>query len=440
MGGGGPSVKVVSKADQAAAKEAGGVYKSGDKDISKKDAAKEQTDYCIYAAMGYEMISTFIQQDLQSKIETSLKDEKDMQLKALLALKKTHEARRKTSIYQGTVYTTTGACYIARAALSQGRVVMDWKYWAKMGAAAGLATLYYMKAKKHKEAAKKVQEVIEKLPGLGECNPWTKTACFCAEKTSKTSYADTYQEVCELNKGETDPNQVAVGCGVMKDGAMTYDKECKCKSSNTCFKPKLTSTNMKFALGSNLMNQANKGFDLLGNGDFDSGKFDSYSMQSGANAAKLKDKMSVSNMPKLNLNEKEKSIADSFKGLLPAEVAAMAAKSPSVTPPGGFGDAGLNAALDKVPKNLKDKVSDTEPVKYSSGGPGFGSTAEGAEESIAMPGGEGANQSGTEVLTFAEKALENADVTNSPDTPIFDIISNRYIRSGLNKLQVEEKK
>jgi hypothetical protein len=118
----------------------------------------------------------------------------------------------------------------------------------------------------------------------------------------------------------------------------------------------------------------------------------------------------------------------------------MAAKSPSVTPPGGFGDAGLNAALDKVPKNLKDKVSDTEPVKYSSGGPGFGSTAEGAEESIAMPGGEGANQSGTEVLTFAEKALENADVTNSPDTPIFDIISNRYIRSGLNKLQVEEKK
>jgi hypothetical protein len=84
-------------------------------------------------------------------------------------------------------------------------------------------------------------------------------------------------------------------------------------------------------------------------------------------------------------------------------------------------------------------VSDTEPVKYSSGGPGFGSTADEAGETITMPGGE-ATQGGSEVLTFAEKAVENADVTNSPDTPIFDIISNRYIRSGINKLQVEEKK
>jgi hypothetical protein len=43
-------------------------------------------------------------------------------------------------------------------------------------------------------------------------------------------------------------------------------------------------------------------------------------------------------------------------------------------------------------------------------------------------------------LTFAEKAINNADVTNSPDTPIFDIISNRYMRSGMSKLQVQEPK
>jgi hypothetical protein len=81
---------------------------------------------------------------------------------------------------------------------------------------------------------------------------------------------------------------------------------------------------MKFALGSNLMNQTNKGFDLVGNGDFDSGKFDSYSMQNGAYAAKLKDKIAVSNMPKVDLNQQEKLIADSLKGLVPAVAAAIA--------------------------------------------------------------------------------------------------------------------
>jgi hypothetical protein len=230
-GGGGPTVGVVSQANKT---DTGTFVKDG-KEVKKSEAADQKSDYCIYAAMGYEFISTYIQQGLQSKIEESLKEEKDLQLKALLALKKTHEARRKTSLYQGSIYAATSACYIARAASSQGRVVMDWKYWAKMTAAGGLSALYYVKAKKHKDAADKVQTVINALPSVGDCNPWTKTACFCAEKTSKNLYADTYQEVCLINQGQLDPNKVAVGCGVMKNGKMEYDKDCKCKSSTGRF-------------------------------------------------------------------------------------------------------------------------------------------------------------------------------------------------------------
>lgn len=153
LGGSGPSVKVVGKETQAQAKT-DGMYKNADgKEIKKKDAAEQKSDYCAYAAIGYEMISGYIQTSLQNKIEDELKPEKDIQLKSLLALKKTHEARRKTSIYQGTIYGATSACYIARAASSQGRVVMDFQYWAKMSASAALSALYLTKAKKHKLAA-----------------------------------------------------------------------------------------------------------------------------------------------------------------------------------------------------------------------------------------------------------------------------------------------
>ncbi len=435
-GGGGPTVGVVSKANKTDT----GTYVKDGKEVKKSEAADQKSDYCIYAAMGYEFISTYIQQGLQSKIEESLKEEKDLQLKALLALKKTHEARRKTSIYQGSIYAATSACYIARAASSQGRVVMDWKYWAKMSAAAGLSTLYYVKAKKHKEAADKVQIVIDALPSVGDCNPWTKTACFCAEKTSKNLYADTYQEVCVMNQGQLDPNKVAVGCGVMKDGKMEYDKDCKCKSSNTCFKPKFTSPNMKLGLGNNMMNMANTGFDLLGNGDFDSGAFDSYAIKSGAYAAKTKKLIEPKNTPKINLSKKEKEIADSLKGALPESVAALVAQSPSINPPGGLGDKSVSTALDKLPKDLKEKVAETEKSSDSKRGGGFSAVEDDEELGFSMPGKEEESQAGTEILTFADKALEKADVTQTPDTPLFDIISNRYLRSGINKLQVEEEK
>lgn len=444
LGGSGPSVKVVSKETKATSFNSDtGKYTVDGKEVKKKDAAEQKSDYCAYAAIGYEMISGYIQTSLQNKIEDELKPEKDIQLKSLLALKKTHEARRKTSIYQGTIYGATSACYIARAASSQGRVVMDFQYWAKMSASAALSALYLTKAKKHKLAALAVQEVINKLPQTGECNPWTKTMCFCAEPTSKTTYPDLFEQICVLNKGDPETPKMALGCGVMDEkGKMTFDKECKCKQTNTCFKTKMTSSGLKLNFGTNMMAQANKGFDMLGSGDFDAGQFDSYALQTGSYATKLRDKIAVKGTPKFNLNDKEKKIADDLKGGLPASVAALVARSPSMTPPGASGDGGASSALDKLPKDLKEKVAATEPIKYSSGGPGFESTAAAAEEGFKFPtaGGEGEDQGGTEVLSFAEKAMNNADVTNSPDTPIFDIISNRYMRSGRNRLQVEEVK
>lgn len=189
------------------------------------------------------------------------------------------------------------------------------------------------------------------------------------------------------------------------------------------------------------MGQANRGFELLGNGQFDSGQFDNYGIDSGAYAAKIKKNIAVSGMPKIKVDPKNQAIANDFAKIMPASAAGLVANSASMNPPGASGDGGIKAALDKVPANLKDKIEATEPVKYSSKGSGFDSTSEGAEEQFTIPGTEEkGSEDSTEVLTFAEKAINNADVTNSPDTPIFDIISNRYMRSGINKLKIEESK
>lgn len=412
----------------------------------QKKIGEQKTDYCSYAAMGYEIISAAMQTGAQDKIANETAKIEDLQVRSLVALKKTHEARKKTATYQSAIYGATSACYITRATgvLDGGaKVALDWQYWAKMSAATALTTLYIAKAVKHKNAAKAVQAVIDGLPKTGDCNPWTDTKCFCSAASSKELYAQEYQEICVLNNGNAEIPKVAMGCGELVNGKMTYDKECKCKQTNTCFKANVKATNPKFQLAGNFMNQANKGFDLLSSGDFDQGQFDSYALQAGVNASRLKDKIAPIGQPKIPLDAKEKEIAqDLLESGIPATAAAAIANSPMASPPGGFANDGTQAALDKLPDNLKSKIGSTEPIKYSKGGPGFGTTSADEEEGFVMPtfGQEKKAESGTEILSFAEQAVNQADVTHTPETPIFDIISNRYKRSGWTKLQPADTK
>src|SRR5690606_18196853 len=160
----------------------------------KKKNKDEKDDYCLYAAMAYEGISGFMQSSMQKDAENESASINDPQVASLVNLKKTHEARKKTALYQGIAYSAVTACYGYYAAF-QG-VSSDPKLWIKMGGAALLSTVFYMKSNKHAEAAKAVQNVINTLPDPGDCNPYTSTSCFCSEPSSKEKYPTHYQEVC----------------------------------------------------------------------------------------------------------------------------------------------------------------------------------------------------------------------------------------------------
>lgn len=445
LGGmGGPTLTKKPTGD-AAGKATDGTAKVGEQTAAKPGAAagkdakadkESQRDYCMYAAMAWETLGGMIQQGLQKKAEGSASGVGDVQLQSLISLKETHKARKTTASWQAGVYGAVSACYGAMAFTG---VQTDWKYWAKLGGAVALTGLYVKKAKKHDKASKKVQEVIDSLPKTGECNPWTNTSCFCKELTSKEYFPTEYQEVCVLNNGNIETPKVALGCGTVVNNKVTYDKECKCKQTNSCMKTSLKAYNPKFDLSKNFMNQANAGFDLLGSGDFDQAKLDSYSTSAAALASKLQPKKG--SIPDVNLNAEQKKTADAMAAHMPSNIAALAAASGRSANPSGIQEASSKtASVSKLSAEMKDKLGDALDVDYKVGG-GFdsGSSDDPGFQIAGLPGQESGNSGGTEVVSFAEQAISKADVSNAPETPIFDIISNRYRRSGWEKLQSLEK-
>jgi hypothetical protein len=405
----------------------------------KADKGEGQRDYCMIAAMAWEGISTVIQKREQKNIQNIPQTPGDEQLQSLVMLRETHKAREKSAKIQGYAYGAVTGCYVAM--LASGAAAMNNKLGIKMGGAALLTTLYLKKANKHKNAASKVDEVIATLEPAGKnCNPYTKTACFCTEPTSKDTYPTEFQEVCVLNKGNFETPKLALGCAAVgTDKKISYDKECKCKQSNSCLKSNLKPFNPKFEVGSNLIADTNKTLNLLANGDIDQGHLDRASLRNVAMASQLKSKMSH-DIKAPTLTAEQKKIAKEFETFLPTGVAAAAAAATPSSRPGLMDSAIGGANVSKILPTLKEKLAEAIDGGYRTGG---GETIYTKDDDMpqmpTIPGQEEARAESTEVLEFADKAISKADVSNAPSTPIFDIISNRYRRSGWAKLDAQEK-
>lgn len=399
---------------------------------------EKQKDYCMMIAMAYETVGAVLQDAFQKKANNT-QVQGDEQLQSLVSLQETHKARMKTAKIQSYVYGGITTCYASM--LMWGGAVADTSFILKMGGAAALTGLYIKKANKHKKAADKVGDVIAAMDWAGKnCNPWTKSACFCSEPTSKDLYPSQYQEVCVLNNGNFETPKVAMGCVTTDESKKaTFDKECKCKATNTCVKANLQLYNPKFGLGTNLMSETNKTLNLLGTGEVDTAALDRATLKQTAVAAKVMPKKSNIKTKPLTPDQ-QKAAKELEQYMNPNAAAAMASVPP--TNKNGIMSSGVgSAAISKLPESVKEKLADAIDGNYKTGG-GETDYSRRGDDDFQMPdmfGGEAKPEGGTEVLTFAEKAISNADVTKSADTPIFDIISNRYRKSGWTKLDTEGK-
>lgn len=293
-----------------------------------------------------------------------------------------------------------------------------------------LTTLYMKKAKKHDRLAGKVQKVIDALPKTGECNPWTQSACFCNEATSKNIYPAEYQEVCVLNNGNFDTPLAEIGCASQaSDGTVSYDEQCQCKKTNSCLQVKVSAINPNVSGAANLMSQMQSGYDLLNSGLYDEAKLNAYSTQAAAMGSKISRQIKNPNPETIHLTAEQKAVAKDLAGLVTPEIAAKVASAKPEYPENSIaGGASLGKAqLSDKAKTEQARIGGVK-TQYKSSSTNSNS-ARSNEPGFVMPNllakKESASAS-TEVINFAQKAIENADVSNAPETPIFDIISNRY--------------
>jgi len=278
------------------------------------------------------------------------------------------------------------------------------------------------------------------LPPAGDCNPYTGTSCFCKEESSQQLFPSEFQQVCVRQLSLSEP-PATVGCGVQINNEISLDKECKCKQNNSCFNTDLKALNPKFKIANNVLSAANQGFDLLESGDFQPAKLSSFSTDASAFASKTLKELKRKPL-KSNLNPEQQKAASDLAKVLPADIAAALATAPNGNSPVGLGMGGSpKANLDKLPQDLKKKVAEAIKADYNTKGSSTTNPTGEDQPQFQMPTfGQKAADSGTEVVKFAEKAFNNADVNNTPETPIFDIISNRYRRSGWNKVESVEMK
>lgn len=414
----------------------GGTPQAGAEGGAGSQTQAKKKDYCIYIPLAYEGLSFLLQMKGQKQAQQD-SENLDPQLASLVQLKEAHKTRKKTASQQSVVYGSTAACYAAM--LMMGKVDGGPMTFVKMGAAGALTALFMSKAKKHANAAKKVQEVIDSLPKAGDCNPWTGTACFCSEKTSAKLYPGQFQEVCVLNKGNFNGGLSNMGCAVQVAGKISLDASCGCKKTNTCLSSKISIGKSSLGLGANFVNDANKGLALLDPSQFDEARLNDFSSSMAGKIGAIKSKDAIGDV---RLTPSQKVMADELSKVAPASIANLAAASPSAAPPvGGLMGGATSSALDKLPESLKKEMKDFEVSGQYRGNGGSSPTSAAAEPGFSIPGmGTQEPQGGIQVEEeFASRAIGNADVRNAPDTAIFEIISNRYRTSAWKRLEAVEK-
>ncbi|HLT22971.1 MAG TPA: hypothetical protein VKZ84_05995 [Bacteriovoracaceae bacterium] len=394
----------------------------------KNEKKEDGNDWCMVMAIGFEVASFALQNKTQNKASKTDAQIPDTQLRSLVNLRETHKARKKSATYQAAAYGSVTACYAAMIAMD--KLSMNWQTGVKMGGAALLTTLYMKKAGKHDKLAGKVQKVIDALPKSGECNPWTQSACFCQEASSKEHYPAEYQEVCVLNNGDFNTPKMAMGCAAQSsDGRVTYDEQCRCKQTNSCLSSKISAFNPTLSGATNLMKQMQSGFDLLDSGLYDEAKLNAYSTQAAAMGSKIAKQITNPDSQPIHLNNEQKKLAQELSGLVTPELAAKIASTSPDLPENSLAGARNMGGSSLSPAEIREEGLKAKGVtgKYKTGAVSRSSSK--SESGFVMPNllaKKSAPTSNIEVVNFAERAVNNADVNNSPDTPIFDIISNRY--------------
>jgi len=406
---------------------------AGDK---KNEGAKEesQTDYCKYIPMATETISMFMQQSNAQLLSTPSSGAETAQKESILKAAKSHEERAKGSKIQATGWGGTAACYGVMAATG---TVVNTGLVVKMGAAAFLGAFYYKDAEDNEEYAKKTRAIADTLPGKGDCNPITQKACYCSQP--ETQNDPTYC-AAELHKKALAQGSTRVSC---VDSNLKADPNCNCERSNNCFEKFMLGQDVNNDLGFALTNGQFSPVKKLTNGEATGGVLSgaTYGQYNAIAKKKLNDIANSIPGP-ANLSPNERNLAAIYqKAGIPATIAAHMAAA-------NVPQAAINNAMAKVGGLTSNapianvEYGNNRVVEFS-GGSGLmpkGKSKNSGEDFSTLLGAKKGATANNKVVEFAvQRAQAQSQISKSDNRSIFEIISNRYLNSAAQRLDLENK-
>lgn len=409
------------------------LYGAGDKvPEGAEPVTEEKKDYCGFIALISETASAVLVKDKNEVSEENFKSSKPeaRQAAAFRALADAQENQADGSKIQFGVWGATAACYVAYAA--QGTMTGNKSLWIKMGLATFMATFYKKKMDAHKERAKILRRLANKLPQAGDCNPFTEKSCFCSNETSFQSDPTNFNKVCIPEElAARNQNNDATFCAD-KNGKV--DKECKCKKTKSCIDRNLKIAGVELGLKPVTLRDPLESLSPLSKG-LTGARFDDATRRNLGIARKTLKKFKPTE--DLKLNDKQKELARSLvKSGLPRNAAALIAgntksgasegKIPSLASAGlsrnalSFGNK--NAAVEEINPRFKNGT------KRSAYGP-----SRRRSNPFSRKRKRSRKTKGVHIEDFAMKATREAEISKNTERGIFEIISNRYKIKTLQK-------
>jgi hypothetical protein len=303
-----------------------------------------------------------------------------------------------------------------------------------MGIMAGHMNKQMKLAKERAKTLREMKEEFVSANGLLTCKEEDranscKPICYCYTPDNKKNPARAKDTVCanRFSKMAYDPfGQNSQNDKVCLDQNSVVDPKCACRAKKNCMKITSGFSMKGFKPGTFKMISAGSApaQDLL-NGNLGGGDI---SDSAGINAARIKaaaDQMLAKADPKA-AKEKDAFAASLEKGLIASGSGLSMGGGTKALP---SSPAGAAAALDK---ELKEKKEDE--VKQA------GSRDHGADfnDEIEMPDAVATEDTGEdiEIAEVMEKEIDtgDSDINSGSHTNIFDVLSNRYKRSGMRRL------
>lgn len=431
----GDAAVVKPAAEGAQATEATG--KAADADKADDDKV---SDYCRYIPMGVEMMAFMKQNMAQDNIMQMSSSSGTAQKDSLLKAAKSHDERAKQAKIQFAGWGATAACYTAYGFMGIQR---DKMYFVKLAGSVLFTAYYNAEIGRHEGYAKTVKGIADKIPGKGDCNPVTDTLCYCSEESTKNDL-----DFCLPQIRNRHINKLAeFNTPCINDKGQT-DLACKCLDEDRCFDKKLESNLV--GLGFTPLDM--KGIrpaQELARGSLSSGSLNTARQTNAAINNRLKRDLGTElnkAASQLNLTAEQQSDANKITALgVPSPLARMLSASPMTD------GARERLAEMKAGANSARATAYKAPLRSNqalrrSGGSGLSNKQ--AEESNdnqfsdifnKLNKGDNKREAASDnVLIFAERAEQQAQISRSQDKFLFDIISNRYRLSAWNRFEFDQ--